>query len=57
MKMAVKMAVRMVARTAVGTTTELALGLGRVELGWDRLGAGVRERRWGTAVGTMIGAG
>ena len=47
----------MVARTAVGTTTELALGLGRVELGWDRLGAGVRERRWGTAVGTMIGAG
>jgi hypothetical protein len=32
------MAVRMVARPAVGTTTELALGLGRVELGWDRLG-------------------
>lgn len=56
------MAVRMVARTVVGMhrgweELELALGLGRVELGWDRLGAGVRERRWGTAVGTMIGAG
>lgn len=36
---------------------ELALGLGRVELGWDGLRAGVRERKWGTAVGTMIGAG
>jgi hypothetical protein len=51
------MAVKMAAGTAVGTTIELALELGRVELGWDRLEAGVRERRWGTAVGSMIGAG
>jgi len=35
----------------------MAVRLGRVELGWDRLGAGVRERRWGTVVGSMIGAG
>lgn len=52
-----KMAVRMVERTVVGMEVRVRMGGWRQSRARAGVGAGVRERRWGTAVGTMIGAG